>query len=68
MHIRPAARDVMRVAAFWFQARKSSDEDQSRSARIKFVTSAGEILKPLDVVLDCRLHEIDMAFFDRVKY
>lgn len=58
----------MRVGAFWFQAMQLSDEDRRRAARIKFVTSTGEIMYGPDTVLKYELGEIQMAFFDRVRY
>ena len=58
----------MRVGAFWFQAEKLPTDDRRRAARIRFVSSAGEIMYGPDTVLKYHLGEIQSAFFDRVKY
>lgn len=61
-------RDVARLAAFWEQASGLGEEAESRAAATKFVTSSGQIVKPLDVVVKYRTWEISDAFFNRVRY
>jgi hypothetical protein len=65
---RSELRDVARLGAFWEQASELDDESRAEAAATEFVTSSGEVLKPLDVVQKYRLWEISGAFFNRVRY
>jgi hypothetical protein len=61
-------RDVARLAAFWEQASGLGEESVARAAATEFVTSSGQILKPLDVVQKYRTWEISGALYNRVRY
>lgn len=65
---RSELRSVARLGAFWEQASELDDETRAKAASMRFVTSSGEVVSALDVVIKYRLHEISDAFFNRVRY